>query len=102
MVTQSWKLDECKPLVYERVNRHVYRKRNAASGFGEPDDIDELRLELDEEVAVDPELALPVGRVGCCSPRQGVQFTSRDEGSKYVGLADIARHVIGCYSTQDT
>jgi hypothetical protein len=37
-----------------------------------------------------------------CSPRHMTSFNSRTEGSNVLGLADIARHVIRCWSTQET
>jgi len=52
---------------------------------------------------------LGVGPARCCSPRHRTPFNSRSEGSECVrmtwqamGLADDARHVIGCHLTQVT
>ena len=44
---QPTEADLAKQKVYERVHRTQFRKRNAAHNFGDPDEIDELVLDVD-------------------------------------------------------
>jgi hypothetical protein len=84
------------------------------SGTPPPSDQQYFTLVMFKRTMDKPNGSTRVRSGRCCSPRHSMPFESRDQGLKRVclgfsslacramGLADIARHVIGCRLTLET
>lgn len=95
---QPTEADRRKQRMYERVHRTQFRKRNAANFFGNPDEIDELVLDIDKVPERVENVVIKLNRESKTAT-QAVAGPSRDTPAHKLGdlgdnISDARHHLI--------
>ena len=75
-----------KQRMYERVHRMTFRKRNAANDFGDPDEVEDLMLDIDRKALPPPGALTTEGGGAGNSPGKA---EAGAEGSEAAAVSEV-------------